>query len=154
MPSTIDSYSQLKDTEANAIHYLLTDPKDKSHRSILHRNISGLLMKTGYSMADIKSLCVHIHTKKDPCGLCTRLIEGFYRKLNLAGFIAPSIKTTLKNAVLVSSCDDYFGGKARSLFWKTDIVDVRKNSIIYDLANLTDNCLFFKLIYGWLLKQS
>lgn len=137
---TISSYAKLRDTEANAIQYLLTVPKGKTHKSILH-----MLEGTDYDIADIESVNIHIHTKKDPCSLCTRLLEGFFLKLNTGEFIHP-IRAKLRNTVLISSCDDYFGGKARSLFFETDTSDTKRDLTIYDLANLEGNYLFFKLI--------
>lgn len=72
---TMASYSKLKDTEAVAIDYLLSNTSGHEYRNVLVKTISELLKGTGYSFADVKSLCIHIHTKKDPCALCTRLKE-------------------------------------------------------------------------------
>lgn len=157
---TIASYSRLKDTETTAINYLLSNPGDEKYVNVLHKTIYELLNKNGYSYTDVQSLCVHIHTKKDPCGLCTRLIEGLYLELNKPRFILPKIKTTLKNVVLVSSCEDYRTGKARELFLRNDTAQTETASsssssslttaIIkpFDLSESEEDYLFFKLLYG------
>lgn len=144
------AYSKLKDTEAVVIDYLLSDTGDPKYRNVLVKTIGELLKKTDYSFTDVKSLCIHIHTKKDPCALCTRLIEGMYSALNCPEFV-PELRTTLRNIILVSSCEDYRIGKARELFWRQDTSNGTSDSTKpYDLSDLSENYLFFKFLYGTL----
>jgi hypothetical protein len=156
---TMASYSKLKDTEAIAIDYLLSDPEDHKYRNVLVKTIAELLEKNGYSFADVKSLCIHIHTKKDPCALCTRLIEGMYSALNCPKLgttlncpeFVPELGTPFRNIILVSSCENYRIGKARELFWEKDTSTVTSASAKpFDLSVSSENYLFFKFLYGTL----
>ncbi len=156
---TMASYSKLKDTEAVAIDYLLSDTGDPRYGNVLVKTISELLERNGYSFADVKSLCIHIHTKKDPCALCTRLIEGMYSALNCPKLgttlncpeFVPGLRTPFRNIILVSSCENYRIGKARELFWEKDTsTGTSASAKPFDLSVLSENYLFFKLLYGTL----
>jgi hypothetical protein len=152
---TMSSYSKLKDTEANAIDYLLSPHGDKKYASVLHANIDRMLQGTDYKIEDIQSIGINVHTKKDPCSLCTRLIEGLYIKLNNPAFLGkllPGISATkLKKPVLVSSCEDYRIGKARVLFLEQDLgssSSSSSSSVSFDLYDiLKDESIFFKALY-------
>jgi predicted nucleic acid-binding Zn-ribbon protein len=118
------SYRTLRDTETNAIDYLLSKPREAGYKSILHQNITGMLKAIGYNLEHIKAMFINIHTKKDPCSLCTRIMEGLGQHLRIPAFIKqyiPGLNTVYPMAVLVSSCEEYRIGEARKLFLENDI---------------------------------
>ena len=135
-------YGPLRDTEANAIDYLLYN--SRGYESVLHERIIKLLGKNDISL--VKGICINIHTKKDPCSLCTRLIEGFHALLNnerLTTYV-PGIRLTFGSHILVSSCEDYRAGKTRELFWAEDVAGYPPTG--FDLGAYPH--ILFKILYG------